>query len=52
MDNTSNKIKECFGNIFQEARILKNMTQEQIAEELSKSSKTISQIETRKRWYK
>lgn len=41
-------IKKCFGNIFQRARISKNITQEQIAESLSKSSKTISQIETGK----
>ena len=42
------EIKKCFGNIFQKARISKNITQEQIAENLSKSSKTISQIETGK----
>lgn len=42
------EIKKCFGNIFQRARISKNITQEQIAESLSKSSKTISQIETGK----
>lgn len=44
------EIKKCFGNIFQKARISKNITQEQIAENLSKSSKTISQIETGKDW--
>lgn len=42
------EIKKCFGNIFQRARISKNITQQQIAESLSKSSKTISQIETGK----
>lgn len=42
------KINKSFGIIFQNARLNKNLTQEQLAELLSKSTKTISQIETAK----
>lgn len=42
------KINKKFGAIFQKARLNKKLTQEQVAELLSKSVKTISQIETAK----
>ena len=42
------KINKSFGAKFQKARLDKKLTQEQIAELLSKSVKTISQIETAK----
>ena len=42
------KINKNFGIIFQNARLNKKLTQEQVAELLSKSTKTISQIETAK----
>lgn len=45
---TSKKINEILGTIFQEYRWKYNITQEKLAEELSKSTKTISQIETGK----
>ena len=48
MDISSEKINETFGLIFQENRLKMNFTQEKLAEILSKSSKTISQIETAK----
>lgn len=42
------KINKKFGATFQKARLDKKLTQEQLAELLSKSVKTISQIETAK----
>lgn len=42
------KINKSFGIIFQNARLDKKLTQQQLAELLSKSVKTISQIETAK----
>ena len=42
------KINKSFGIIFQDARLNKELTQQQVAELLSKSVKTISQIETAK----
>ncbi|MCI8548393.1 MAG: helix-turn-helix transcriptional regulator [Bacilli bacterium] len=52
MEVTNEHINKTFGIIFQEYRLKHNITQEKFAEELKKSTKTISQIETRKRWYK
>lgn len=49
MENvTSNVINEVLGKIFQEYRLKKGLTQEELAEKLIKSSKTISQYETAK----
>lgn len=48
MENTNEQINKNFGMIFQEYRLKNNITQEKLAEELSKSTKTISQIETGK----
>jgi len=49
MEEFSNEqINKKFGAIFQEYRQKRNLTQEQLAEELSKSAKTISQLETAK----
>ena len=45
---TSEQINKKFGKTFQEYRLKKNLTQEKLAEELSKSTKTISQLETAK----
>lgn len=42
------KINKSFGIIFQDARLNKKLTQQQVAELLAKSVKTISQIETAK----
>lgn len=47
-DITSEQINKAFGIIFQEYRLKNNITQEKFAEELTKSTKTISQIETGK----
>lgn len=49
---TNEQINKAFGIIFQEYRLKHQITQEKFAEELTKSTKTISQIETRKRWNK
>lgn len=49
MEDISNEmINQAIGLALQKARLKKGLTQEQLAEELSKSSKTISQIETGK----
>ena len=49
MDDLTNKqINKVFGMIFQAYRQKNNLTQEKLAEELSKSTKTISQLETAK----
>ena len=45
---TGEQLSEKFGMIFQEYRRKKDITQERLAEELSKSTKTISQLETGK----
>lgn len=45
---TNEQINKSFGMIFQEYRLKNQITQEKLAEELSKSTKTISQIETGK----
>lgn len=45
---TNKQINKKFGKTFQEYRLKKNLTQEKLAEELSKSTKTISQLETAK----
>lgn len=45
---TNEQVNKIFGMIFQEYRQKNNLTQEKLAEELSKSTKTISQIETAK----
>ena len=45
---TNEQINKNFGMIFQEYRLKKNLTQEKLAEDLLKSTKTISQIETAK----
>lgn len=45
---TNEQINKKFGKTFQEYRLKKTLTQEKLAEELSKSTKTISQIETAK----
>ncbi len=47
-DLTNEQINKVFGTIFQEYRLKNNLTQERLAEELSKSTKTISQLETAK----
>lgn len=47
-DITSEQINKRFGKIFQEYRLKNGLTQEKLAEELSKSTKTISQLETAK----
>lgn len=49
MENITNEqINKVFGMIFQQYRLKNNYTQEKLAEELSKSTKTISQLETAK----
>ena len=49
MENITNEqINKVFGMIFQQYRLKNNLTQEKLAEELSKSTKTISQLETAK----
>ncbi len=49
MENTTNnEINKILGSTFQKYRLKNNLTQEKIAEKLSKSTKTISQIETGK----
>lgn len=49
MENITNEqINKVLGTIFQEYRIKNKLTQEKLAEELSKSTKTISQLETAK----
>lgn len=45
---TNEQINKAFGIIFQEYRQKNQITQEKFAEELAKSTKTISQIETGK----
>ena len=45
---TNEQMNRIFGKIFKEYRLKNNLTQEKLAEELSKSTKTISQIETAK----
>ena len=45
---TSEQINKAFGMTFQKYRLKNNLTQEKLAEELSKSTKTISQLETAK----
>lgn len=46
-DNSANEyINKVFGSIFQEYRLKNNLTQEKLSEELSKSTQTISRIET------
>ena len=45
---TNEQINKVFGIIFQEYRQKNQITQEKFAEELTKSTKTISQIETGK----
>ena len=48
MEITNGQINKTFGMIFQEHRLKNQITQEELAEKLRKSSKTISQIETAK----
>ncbi len=48
MEVTNEQINKAFGIVFQEYRQKNNITQEKFAEELTKSTKTISQIETGK----
>lgn len=49
MENITNEqINKVFGIIFQKYRLKNNYTQEKLAEKLSKSTKTISQLETAK----
>ena len=49
MENITNEqINKVFGMIFQQYRLKNNLTQEKLAEELSTSTKTISQLETAK----
>ena len=49
MDNVdNNEINKSIGKIIQKYRLKMGLTQETVAEKLSKSSKTISQIETGK----
>lgn len=49
MENITNEqINKVFGMMFQQYRLKNNLTQEKLAEELSKSTKTISQLETAK----
>lgn len=45
---TTEQINKVMGMIFQQYRLKNNYTQEKLAEELSKSTKTISQYETAK----
>lgn len=45
---TNERINKAFGIIFQEYRLKNKITQEKFAEQMSKSTKTISQIETGK----
>lgn len=45
---TNEQINKAFGVIFQKYRLKNQITQEKFAEELTKSTKTISQIETGK----
>lgn len=45
---TNEQINKAFGMTFQKYRLMNNLTQEKLAEELSKSTKTISQLETAK----
>lgn len=52
MNITGNDINYIFGTVYQKYRIEKNLTQENLAEALSKSAKTVSQYETRKKWHK
>ncbi len=47
-DITNEQINKIFGIIFQKYRLKKQITQEKFAEKLTKSTKTISQIETGK----
>lgn len=47
-DITNEQISKAFGLVFQEYRLKKNITQEKLAEILSKSTKTISQLENAK----
>lgn len=49
-DISNEKMNKIFGATFQEYRLKNKLTQEKLAETLTKSTKTISQIETRKRW--
>ena len=44
----NNKINKSIGKVLQKARLEKGLTQEQLADQLLKSPKTISQIETGK----
>ena len=49
MENLTNEhINKAFGMTFQKYRLKNNLSQEKLAEELSKSTKTISQLETAK----
>lgn len=49
MENITNEqINKVFGIIFQKYRLKNNYAQEKLAEKLSKSTKTISQLETAK----
>lgn len=48
MEEQVDNLKQSFGLIFQDRRLKNNLTQEQVAEELAKSSNTISRIETAK----
>ena len=49
MENITNEqINKVLGTVFQEYRLKNNLTQEKLAEDLSKSAKTISQLETAK----
>lgn len=48
METTNEQINKNFGTIFQEYRLKNSITQEKLAENLAKSTKTISQIETGK----
>ncbi|MCI8310284.1 helix-turn-helix domain-containing protein [uncultured Clostridium sp.] len=48
METSNEQINKSLGAIFQEYRLKNNITQEKFAEELTKSTKTISQIETGK----
>ena len=47
-DIKNEQINKVFGMIFQKYRLQNNLTQEKLAEKLSKSTKTISQLETAK----
>ena len=47
---TNEQINKAFDMTFQKYRLKNNLTQEKLAEELSKSTKTISQLETAKDW--